>query len=55
MAIRQILTEPNKTKFIFICNDCTKINESIQSKCMIIKFPKISYKNIFKKIKFICE
>lgn len=53
--LSNILTEPNKTKFIFICNDCTKINESIQSKCMIIKFPKISYKNIFKKIKFICE
>jgi replication factor C subunit 2/4 len=54
--LSNILAEQNiKTKFIFICNDCSKINESIQSKCIMIQFPKISKKNILSKIEYISK
>ena len=43
------------TRFVFICNDYTQIIESIQSKCMIIKYPKIDSYNLFIKIKNICD
>lgn len=42
------------TRFIFICNEGFKINESIQSRCMILYFPRISKKNLEKKLKYIC-
>jgi replication factor C subunit 2/4 len=42
------------TRFVFICNDCNQIIESIQSRCMIIKYPKISNENLFHKIENIC-
>jgi len=43
------------TRFIFICNDCSKITESIQSRCMIIKFPRIKSDGIKEKVKYICK
>jgi replication factor C subunit 2/4 len=43
------------TRFVFICNDCTQIIESIQSKCMILKYPKINKENLENKIKYICK
>ena len=43
------------TRIIFICNNISQIIESIQSKCMIIKYPKISHDNAFNKIKQICD
>lgn len=43
------------TRFIFICNEGFKINESIQSRCMILYFPRITKKNLKKKIKDICS
>ena len=45
----------NKNRFIFICNDYTKINESIQSNCIIIKFHKISTEKIYDKLEIICK
>lgn len=45
----------NTTRFIFICNDSNQIVESIQSKCILIKYPKISYLNFYNKIKYICD
>jgi replication factor C subunit 2/4 len=42
------------TRFVFICNEGFKIGESIQSRCMILYFPRISKKNLNKKIKEIC-
>ncbi len=42
------------TRFVFICNNCNQIIESIQSRCMIIKYPKISNENLFQKIENIC-
>jgi replication factor C subunit 2/4 len=43
------------THLVFICNDCNKIIESIQSKCMIIKYPKINYDNLYIKVEAICK
>ena len=54
--LSNIITEfKNNNRFVFICNNCSKLNESIQSKCMIIKFPNINKKYLKKKIKYICE
>jgi replication factor C subunit 2/4 len=43
------------TRIVFICNDCTKIIESIQSRCMIIKYPRINSTNLYQKIEYICN
>ena len=42
------------TRLVFICNDCTQIIESIQSRCMIIKYPRINTDNLYQKIESIC-
>jgi len=42
------------TIFTFTCNDFTKIIESIQSRCMIIKYNLINEDNIKKKLIHIC-
>ena len=54
--LSNIISEFRKnTRIVFICNECTQIIESIQSKCMIIKYPKINHNNLFKKIEYICQ
>jgi replication factor C subunit 2/4 len=54
--LSNIITEfKNNNRFVFICNNCSKLNESIQSKCMIIKFPNIHKKNLKLRVKKICE
>jgi replication factor C subunit 2/4 len=45
----------NTTRFAFICNDITKIEESIQSKCMIMNYPKMKNEWIEERIKFIIK
>ena len=45
----------NNTRFVFICNECSQIIEAIQSRCMIIKYPKISSENLFSKVEYICN
>jgi len=53
--LSNIIAEYKKnTRFVFICNDCSQITESIQSRCMIIKYSKISKENIFNKVVNIC-
>jgi len=42
------------THFVFICNEGFKINESIQSRCMLLHFPRISKSNIRKRLDHIC-
>jgi replication factor C subunit 2/4 len=44
----------NNTRFVFICNDCSQIIEAIQSRCMIIKYPKINSDYLYSKIENIC-
>ena len=54
--LSNIISEFRKnTRIVFICNDCTQIIESIQSRCMIIKYPRINSDNLFQKIEYICE
>lgn len=45
----------NNTRFVFICNNYTQIIETIQSKCMIFKYPLINSLDLELKIKFICN
>ena len=37
-------------RFVFICNDSSKITESIQSRCMIIRFPRLDNISIRQRI-----
>jgi replication factor C subunit 2/4 len=54
--LSNIIAEYRKnTRFVFICNDCSQITESIQSRCMIIKYSKISKEDLIIRIKTICE
>ena len=54
--LSNIIAEFKKnTRFVFICNDCTQITESVQSRCMIIKYGKISNEDLFVKIEQICK
>jgi replication factor C subunit 2/4 len=51
-----IISEYKKnTRFVFICNNFSKMNESIQSNCMIVRFPNISIKRLKKKVIEICN
>ena len=43
------------TRFAFICNDSSKITESIQSRCMIFRYHRMSDDFIKKKLLFICD
>jgi replication factor C subunit 2/4 len=43
------------TRIVFICNDCTQIIESIQSRCMIVKYPRINSISLYQKIEQICQ
>ena len=49
------LMDEYNTKFIFICNEWHKIDEEIQSRCIIIHFPYLKDKKILKRMQFICE
>jgi len=44
-----------KCKFLITCIDSSNILETIQSKCVIIKFPILSNELIVKRLKYICE
>lgn len=48
--LNNIIAEFKDTcRFIFICNEGFKINESIQSRCIILYFPKIDKQFLKKK------
>lgn len=49
------LMDEYNTKFIFICNEWHKINEDIQSRCIIIQFDNLNTKKIYKRLEFICK
>lgn len=54
--LANIISEFRKnTRFVFICNDCTQIIESIQSICMIIKYPRIMKEHLKFKVEDICK
>lgn len=43
------------TKFIFTCNSSNKIIHSVQSKCKMIRYPRLTDEHIVKRLKYICE
>ena len=45
-----ILEYIENTRFVFICNDCNKITEPIQSDNNIIRFPRLAKENLNEKI-----
>ncbi|VVU95287.1 Replication factor C C-terminal domain [seawater metagenome] len=54
--LNNILEEHIKnTRFAFICNDSSKITESIQSRCMILRYPRLDNISIKKRIIHICD
>lgn len=53
--LNSLINDYKTTRFIFICNDRFKINEVIQSLCLILNFPKINKKMLKEKIKSICS
>ena len=54
--LSNIIAEYKKNcRFVFICNDSTKVNESIQSKCMIVNYPKLRDNFINEKLIEICK
>ena len=45
----------NNTKFVFTCNTSFSIIESIQSKCLILRFLRIDDKLVINRLSFICN
>jgi replication factor C subunit 2/4 len=55
-VISDLIDQYNKTTiFTFTCNDSAQIIESIQSKSIIVKFNKVSEKNMQNRLKEICK
>ncbi|AYV80292.1 MAG: replication factor C small subunit [Gaeavirus sp.] len=52
--INSIMEKYPTTRFAFICNNSTDIIESIQSRCVIIRFTKSPFTDFIKRIKHIC-
>lgn len=48
-------TYKNTTRFAFTCNSSSQILESIQSKCIIIRYEKLSNEDVSNKLKTICK
>lgn len=54
-AMRMIISDfSDSTRFVFACNDSSKIIEPIQSRCVILRFSRLSDQDILEKIKEIC-
>jgi replication factor C subunit 2/4 len=48
-------TYQDTTRFVFTCNTSSKIIESIQSRCKILRFMRIEKPLLIKRLKVICE
>ena len=53
--INSIMEKFPLTRFAFTCNNSSDIIESIQSRCIIIRFTKPPIENFISRIKFICN
>ena len=55
MKLNEILEKYPQTRFAFTCNNSSDIIESIQSRCIIIRFTKPPIPDFINRIKSICE
>lgn len=54
-ALRRIIEKSsNNTRFIFTCNDVSKIIEALQSRCTVLNMKKLTEKDIYKMLELIC-
>lgn len=53
--INSIMEKYPTTRFAFTCNNSTDIIESIQSRCLIIRFTKPPLEKFISRIEFICQ
>ncbi|KRW98377.1 P-loop containing nucleoside triphosphate hydrolase [Pseudocohnilembus persalinus] len=55
-ALRMIISDNSETtRFVLSCNDSTKLIDAIQSRCAILRFTKLTEKEILKRIMKIIE
>lgn len=55
-ALRGIMEKySNGTRFILACNYSSKITESIQSRCAILRYKKLDDDEILERLKYVCE
>lgn len=55
-ALRGIIEKySNKIKFALSCNDLDKIVEQLQSRCMLLRFCKLSDNEVFERLQHICH
>lgn len=55
-ALRRIMENfSSTTRFAFACNQSDKIIEPLQSRCAIIKYGKLTDKEMLKRILYICK
>ena len=55
-ALRRIIeNEAVSTRFIFICNYSSKINNAIKSRCSLFRFPPIDDQSICQRLRFIMD
>jgi len=55
-ALRRIMeTHSGSTRFAFACNQSDKIIEPLQSRCAIVKFAKLTDREMLKRLLFVCE
>ena len=43
------------TSFAFTCNNSSDIIESIQSRCIILRYKRLDNKKVHERIKYICD
>ena len=55
-ALRMIISDfSDSTRFVFACNDSSRIIEPIQSRCVILRFSRLSDEDILEKLVEICK
>lgn len=55
-ALRRIMENfSSTTRFAFACNQSDKIIEPLQSRCAIIKYGKLTDKEMLKRILYVCD